>query len=60
MLNCSYCDYYSQEKGKKVCTFTEYLFIKNPSDMKYYPCEELSYQDYLSKSETKNDMEVVA
>ncbi|HEX2926189.1 MAG TPA: hypothetical protein VHP38_08020 [Ruminiclostridium sp.] len=60
MLNCSFCDYYSQEKGKKVCLFSDHLFIKNPLDMKNYPCQDMSYQDYLSKQEKKDDIEIVA
>lgn len=60
MLNCSLCDYYSQEKGKKVCLFSDHLFVKSPSDMKHYPCEDMSYQDYLSKQEKKDNIEIVA
>lgn len=59
MLNCNLCDYYSQEKGKKVCRFAEHLFVKNPSDMNRYPCQDMSYQDYLLK-QTKEDVEIVA
>ncbi|WP_133051117.1 hypothetical protein [Ruminiclostridium hungatei] len=60
MLDCGYCDYYSQEKGKKVCTFTGHLFLKNPSDMESYPCRNLSYQEYLINQQTKEQSEIVA
>ncbi|MDF2984800.1 MAG: hypothetical protein K0R50_310 [Eubacterium sp.] len=60
MLNCSYCDYYSAEKGKKVCQFADHLFIKNPADLKNYPCEDMSYDEYLSKQDKKNVIEIVA
>lgn len=60
MLECSLCDYYFQEKGKKICLFADHLFVKSPSDMKHYPCRDMSYQDYLSKQQKKENIETVA
>ena len=60
MLNCTICDYYSNDKGKKVCEFADYLFLKNPADMDSYPCKDISYDSYLSKSENKEDVSIVA
>lgn len=58
MLNCDYCDYYSAEKGKKFCEFSDHLFLKNPLDLDKYPCEDISFANYLEKKENKNDMNV--
>lgn len=61
MLNCSYCDYYSYQKGKKVCEFSDHLFVKNPTDMDKYPCEGLTFHSYLEKQrESIADVEIVA
>ncbi len=60
MLDCSYCDYFTQEKGKKECTFTGHLFLKNPLDMESYPCRNLSYQEYLLNQNTREQSEIVA
>jgi len=60
MLDCALCNYYSIEKGKKVCEFADYLFAKNPADMKSYPCKDLSYDSYLSKNDKKEEIDIVA
>lgn len=60
MLNCGYCDYYLTENGKKICEFSNHLFLKNPLDMDKYPCLDISYDSYLSCKENKDNMEVVA
>ncbi len=60
MLNCNHCDYYLSENGKKTCEFSEHLFLKNPQDMEKYPCQDISYDSYISAKENKESMEVVA
>lgn len=55
MLDCSYCDYYSVSKGKKVCEFSGHLFTKNPLEMDIYPCGDKSYDSYLLEQEEKKD-----
>lgn len=60
MLNCNSCDYYSMVNGKKICDFTDHLFLKNPIDMDKYPCRDTSYNSYLLKNEKKEDISIVA
>jgi hypothetical protein len=60
MLNCNSCDYLSNEKGKKICEFSDHLFTKNPLDMDKYPCQDISYDSYLLKNEGKDDINIVA
>jgi len=59
MLNCNSCDYFSMEKGKKLCEFSDHLFIKNPLDMDKYPCQDLTYDSYLLKIKNE-DIDIVA
>lgn len=58
MLNCTLCDYYSINGGKKVCEFAGHLFIKNPADMEVYPCQDISYDSYMMRKEN-NEIETV-
>jgi hypothetical protein len=60
MLNCNSCDYFSMQKGKKLCEFSDHLFIKNPLDMDKYPCQDLNYDSYLLRIEKKEDIDIVA
>lgn len=60
MLNCNSCDYFSMAKGKKLCEFADHLFLRNPVDMDIYPCQDISYDSYLSKNEKNEDINIVA
>lgn len=54
MLNCEYCNYYTDEKerieAEGSCRFCGYHFQTGDfiSDMEY-PCGNLSYEDYLNR-----------
>lgn len=60
MLECNLCNYYSVRKGKKACEFSDHIFVKNPADMDRYPCEDITYDAYLSKNEKKKNISSVA
>ncbi len=54
MLNCEYCNYYTDEKenitSEGSCMFCGYYFQTGDifSD-KEYPCSNISYEDYMNK-----------
>lgn len=62
MLNCNLCDYYRevQNDGKadhgkaSFCEFSGFVFNKDLQDLDIeYPCSDISYEQYLSRSDKK-------
>ncbi len=61
MLNCEYCDYLenasegcygSGMKNNASCKLSEHIFIEGEMESETeYPCRDISYQDYLNRSE---------
>jgi hypothetical protein len=60
MLECGYCNYYSNINGKKSCEFSGHLFVKSPENMDKYPCKDISYDSYLRRKEKLKDISIVA
>jgi hypothetical protein len=65
MLNCEYCNYYTEEKAKMEsegsCIFCGYQFQAGDfiNDMEY-PCSNISYQEYLNKKEVLKPYTVIS
>lgn len=61
MLDCEYCDYFvnagesccgSSMKSNASCKFSGHIFIDGEIDSETeYPCRDISYHDYLNRSE---------